>query len=55
MHLDFNGSNYTKNYFCHEDLLKGGLMKVQMGDQPNHNRGTKDDDAPYSFSKELKK
>ena len=50
--LNVNGTDYTKNYLRHEDLFKGGTIKVDMGNQPNKNRGTKEEDMPYSFSKE---
>ena len=53
--IDFNGKDYTKNYFRHADLQKGGTVKVSMDNQPNLNRGVKESDAPYSFSKEMKK
>ena len=47
-----NGTDYTKNYLRHEELFKGGIIKVDMSNQPNMNRGTKEEDMPYSFSKE---
>ena len=50
--MSFNGTDYTKNYLCHGDLFKGGTIKVDMSNQPNKNRGTKEEDMPYSFSKE---
>lgn len=53
--MSMNGKNYTKNYFRHEDLMKGGTIEVEMSDEPNKKRGINDDDAPYSFSRELKK
>ena len=49
---NFNGTDYTKNYLRHEDLFKGGTIKVDMDNKPNQNRGTKEEDMPYSFSKE---
>ncbi|MBO7479878.1 MAG: GH92 family glycosyl hydrolase [Bacteroidales bacterium] len=50
--MTFRGKNYTKNYFEHFDLIKGGIVKVRMSDRPNLSRGTSEDDLPYSFSKE---
>ena len=50
--MTFRGKNYTKNYFEHFDLIKGGTVKVRMSDHPNLSRGTSEDDLPYSFSKE---
>ena len=51
--VDFNGVNYTHNYLVHSDLQAGGNITYQMGNTPNKQRGTADDDAPYSFSKTL--
>ncbi len=50
--MNVNGADYTKNYLRHENLLKGGTISVEMSNQPNQNRGTKEEDMPYSFSKE---
>ncbi|MBR2496996.1 MAG: glycoside hydrolase family 92 protein, partial [Parabacteroides sp.] len=48
--INFNGKNYTKNYLEHFDLLKGGVLDIQMGDKPNMERGVNPEDFPYSFS-----
>lgn len=50
-----NGQEYTKNYITHSTLQNGGTIDYVMGDKPNKNRGIAPEDAPYSFSKELKK
>jgi predicted alpha-1,2-mannosidase len=50
--MQFNGTEYTKNYFDHFDLLKGGRIDISMSSQPNTSRGTADADRPYSFSLE---
>ena len=50
--MNFNGAGHTKNYLRHEDLFKGGTIKVDMSSRPNKNRGTQEEDMPYSFSKE---
>ena len=50
--MNVSGTDYTKNYLRHEELFKGGIIKVDMSNQPNMNRGTKEEDMPYSFSKE---
>ena len=50
--MNVNGTDYTKNYLRHEELFKGGIIKVDMSNQPNMKRGTKEEDMPYSFSKE---
>ena len=45
-----DGAQYTRNYITHESIMRGGVMDLQMEQQPNRNRGVGDDDAPYSFS-----
>lgn len=50
-----NGNEYSKNYLKHDDLLKGGTLEFKMSAKPNKERGTKQEDLPYSFSNELKK
>jgi predicted alpha-1,2-mannosidase len=50
--MNFNGTEYTKNYFDHFDLIKGGNIDITMSDQPNTARGIDDSDRPYSFSLE---
>ena len=50
--MSFNGTDYTKNYLRHGDLFNGGTIKVDMSNKPNQDRGTKEEDMPYSFSKE---
>ncbi|MBJ6118164.1 GH92 family glycosyl hydrolase [Pontibacter sp. BT310] len=46
-----NGKKFNKNWIAHEDILKGGKLKIKMGGTPNTTRGTEDDAVPYSFSK----
>ncbi len=48
--MSFNGVNYTKNYLDHNELLKGGVLDIKMGDKPNLSRGVNPEDLPYSFS-----
>ena len=50
--MTFDGQPYTRNYLRHEDLIRGGTIRFDLGAQPNRSRGTADIDAPYSFSKE---
>ena len=47
-----NGKEHTRNYLTHDALTKGATIKLQMSSTPNRSRGTADEDAPYSFSKE---
>ena len=50
--IDLNKQEYGKNYFGFRDLQKGAEIRFDMGSQPNKNRGTKETDFPYSFSRE---
>lgn len=52
--LQLNGNECTKNYLRHEDLLKGGTIRFDMGERPNMQRGINQEDYPYSFSNERK-
>ena len=49
--VTFNGKEYTKNYFNHFDLQRGGEINIGMTAKPDKQRGTKPEDFPYSFSK----
>ena len=52
--LRVNGTPYDKNYVNHTDLLGGMKMDYTMQSEPNRQRGTSAEAAPYSFSKEYK-
>jgi len=52
--MTVNNENYDKNFLTHETLLQGGTINFSMSDEPNKIRGIKDEDAPYSFTYELK-
>lgn len=45
-----NGKPYEKNWIDHFDILKGGLLKVTMGNRPNEKRGTGLSALPASMS-----
>ncbi len=49
--MKVNGKDYTKNYLSHKQLTDGVKISYEMTDKPVTTRGTKDSDAPYSFSK----
>ena len=51
--LKLNGKDYTKNYYTHGDLMNGAKIDVKMSATPNTQRGTAEEDLPYSFTKEL--
>lgn len=50
--MKYNGKNYTKNWFSHNELTKGAVIDVEMTSEPNKDRGTKKDDLPYSLTNE---
>ena len=47
-----NGKEYGYNYITHKALTEGAHINMRMSPQPNLSRGTADEDAPYSFSRE---
>ena len=51
--MKLNGQNYTKNYYTHGDLMDGAKIDVKMSATPNTQRGTAEEDLPYSFTKEM--
>lgn len=53
--MKLNGSDYTRNYIDHATLMGGANIDFSLSQKPNYQRGTSADDAPYSFSRELKK
>ena len=52
--LKMNGREYRVNYLNHKDLLKGGRLDFTMAAEPDRHRGTGQEAAPYSFSREGK-
>jgi len=49
--IQWNGIPYGKNYFNYDDLQKGANISFDMINVPNKERGTKESDLPYSFSR----
>ena len=47
-----NGKKHEHNFLKHNILTKGVKIKYHMVSQPEKNRGIKEEDAPYSFSRE---
>ena len=37
--IELNGKNYNKTYITHADIMKGGKIKIVMGNKPNYNFG----------------
>ena len=46
-----NGKRHTRNYIHYSDILNGGVLELQMGNQPEKTRGTAKEDRPFSLSK----
>ena len=46
-----NGQPLLKNYITYSDIVRGGHLIFQMGPQPNRQRNTTKDAAPFSMSK----
>lgn len=47
-----NGKSYTHNFIKHSDLVNGGILKLEMSNQPELTRGTAQEDRPFSISTE---
>lgn len=45
-----NGAEWSKPWFFHSDLIKGGKLELIMGDSPNKSWGSNPQDAPPSMS-----
>ena len=46
-----NGKRHTRNNIHYSDIVKGGVLELQMGNQPEKTRGTAKEDRPFSLSK----
>lgn len=46
-----NGKSFDKNYVQYNDIINGGTLKFEMGSQPNKNRNTTKDAAPFSLTR----
>ena len=51
-HMMLNDKEYRHNYITHKTLTDGARLQMHMTPQPNRSRGTAEEDAPYSFSRE---
>jgi len=50
-----NGNQLDKPWFYHSDLVEGGVLELEMGNNPNKKWGSHPDDAPPSMSSLLSK
>lgn len=46
-----NGKRHTRNYIHYSDIVNGGVLELQMGNQPEKTRETAKEDRPFSLSK----
>ncbi|MBT0811578.1 GH92 family glycosyl hydrolase [Litoribacter ruber] len=46
--MKWDGQEYTRNYFHHKDLIKGGVLEIQMGPSPSPDWGTHTTDRARS-------
>lgn len=46
-----NGNALNKNYIRYSDIINGGILRFEMGNQPNKSRGITKEAAPFSLSK----
>lgn len=47
--VQLNGVDYTKSFITHKDILNGGTLKFEMGNEPNKNFGVASQDRPKSI------
>ncbi len=47
-----NGKSFDKNYIQYKDIVDGGTLKFEMGNQPNKSRNTSKEAAPFSVSRQ---
>ncbi len=45
-----NGEPLARNFLRHEEVVAGGLLRLDMGPEPNRTRGVAVEDRPYSVS-----
>ena len=45
-----NGTNLTKSFITHNDIMNGGLLEFEMSDNPNHNLWTNHESFPLSMT-----
>jgi predicted alpha-1,2-mannosidase len=50
--LNYNGKLYDKNWLSHSALMQGATINIKMTAKPNKQRGIKDEDVPFSLSRE---
>ena len=49
--MKWNGKSSDKNFLNHEEILKGGTIEFEMGNQPNMQWGIANKSRPFSLSR----
>ena len=49
--MKINGKTWSHNYLSHEGLMKGADIRFSLSDEPDYDRGTAEEDKPYSYSR----
>lgn len=52
--LKVNGKAIQRTWLGHDELMKGATLDFSMSTKPNMVRGTREQDVPYSFSRDEK-
>ncbi|WP_423130203.1 GH92 family glycosyl hydrolase [Gaoshiqia sp. Z1-71] len=47
---ELNGEKHSRHFIRYREIVNGGYIKFQMGNQPNKSRGTQATDLPFSLS-----
>ena len=48
-----NGQTYDRNFIRYADIAGGGVLHLEMSDQPNTGRGLRQEDRPFSLSQPM--
>ncbi len=48
---NLNGVKYNHNFITHNDIINGGILTLEMDDQPAKDRGINEEDLPFSLTK----
>lgn len=46
--ITLNGKPYTKSFITHQDIVRSGVLQLEMGPKPSTRWGIKPSDRPYS-------
>ncbi|HEY1114258.1 MAG TPA: GH92 family glycosyl hydrolase, partial [Chitinophagaceae bacterium] len=46
--MSLNGKPYSRSYITHQDIIRGGVLQIEMDSRPSDRWGIKQADRPYS-------